>query len=62
MPRQSALRGFDERTEHSPIVHQPTNGLGSKWAAKLATPSTNHGAEQHVAASVATGLDEFARL
>ena len=33
------------------IIHQPTNGLGSKWAAKLATLDANHDAEQPVATS-----------
>ena len=28
-PRPSVLRGFAGRTTHSPIIHQPTNGLGS---------------------------------
>jgi len=42
-PRPSVLRGFAGRTAHSPIIHQPTvNGLGSKWAARLATQDTNH--------------------
>ena len=35
-------RGFAGRTAHSPIIHQSTNGLGSKWAARLATQDTNH--------------------
>ena len=50
-PRPSVLRGFAGRTTHSPIIHQPTNGLGSKWAAKLATLDANHDAEQPVATS-----------
>ena len=45
-PRPSVLRGFAGRTTHSPIIHQPTNGLGSKWEAKLATLDANHDAEQ----------------
>ena len=28
-PRPSVLRGFARRTTHSPIIHQPTNGLGT---------------------------------
>ena len=45
-PRPSVLRGFAGRTTHSPIIHQPTNGLGSKWEAKLATPDdTDHAGE-----------------
>ena len=48
-PRPSVLRGFARRTTHSPIIHQPTNGLGTKWAAKLATLDANHDAEQPVA-------------
>ena len=50
-PRPSVLRGFAGRTTHSPIIHQPTNGLGSKWEAKLATLDANHDAEQPVATS-----------
>ena len=50
-PRPSVLRSFTRRTTHSPIVHQPTNGLDSKWAAKLATLDANHVAEQPVATS-----------
>ena len=33
-PRPSVLRGFAGRTTHSPITHQPTNGLGTKWTAR----------------------------
>ena len=45
-PRPSVLRGFTKRTTHSPIINQPTNGLGRKWAAKLATPDdTDHAGE-----------------
>ena len=55
-PRPSVLRGFAGRTAHSPIIHQPTvNGLGSKWAARLATPDTNDDADQPVEASVRNG-------
>ena len=54
-PRPSVLRGFAGRTTHSPIIHQPTNGLGSKWAAKLATLDANHDAEQPVATSGRNG-------
>ncbi len=54
-PRPSVLRGFAGRTTHSPIVHQPANGLGSKWAAKLATLDANHDAEQPVATSGRNG-------
>ena len=41
-PRPSVLRGFAGRTTHSPIIHQATNGLGSRWIARLATQDTNH--------------------
>ena len=54
-PRPSVLRGFAGRTTHSPIIHQPTNGLGSKWEAKLATLDANHDAEQPVATSGRNG-------
>ena len=54
-PRPSVLRGFAGRTTHSPIIHQPTNGLGSKWDAKLATLDANHDAEQPVATSGRNG-------
>ena len=50
-PRPSVLRGFAGRTTHSPIIHKPVNGLGSKWAARLATPDANHDAEQPIATS-----------
>ena len=54
-PRPSVLRGFAGRTTHSPIIHQPTNGLGSKWEAKLATLDANHDAEQPAATSGRNG-------
>ena len=54
-PRPSVLRGFAMRTTHSPIVHDPINGLGSKWAAKLATLDTNHDAEHPIATSGRNG-------
>ena len=54
-PRPSVLRGFAGRTAHSPIIHQPTNGLGSKWIARLATPDNNHDADQPVEASGRNG-------
>ena len=62
-PRPSVLRGFAGRTAHSPIIHQhlptihqPTvNGLGSKWAIRLATQDTNHDADQPVEASGRNG-------
>ena len=50
-PRPSVLRGFAKRTTHSPVIHQPTNGLGRKWEAKLATLDTNHDAEHPIATS-----------
>ena len=53
--RPSVLRGFAGRTTHSPIIHQPTNGLGSKWEAKLATLDANHEAEQPAATSGRNG-------
>ena len=61
-PRPSVLRGFAKRTTHSPIINQPTNGLGRKWAAKLATLDTNHDAEHPIATSAATVLEEFVKL
>ena len=36
-PRPSVLRGFVGRTVHTPISHLPSNGLGGKWVARLAT-------------------------
>ena len=36
-PRPSVLRGFVGRTVHTPIPHLPSNGLGRKWVARLAT-------------------------
>ena len=54
-PRPSVLRGFVGRTTHSPIIHQPTNGLGSKWEAKLATLDANHDAEHPIATSGRNG-------
>ena len=47
-PRPSVLRGFARRTTHSPIVHQPTNGLGAKWATRLAALDAHHEAEQPI--------------
>ena len=54
-PRPSVLRGFAGRTTHSPIVHQPTNGLDSKWAARLATLDADHDAEHPTATSGRNG-------
>ena len=54
-PRPSVLRGFAGRTAHSPIILQPTNGLGSKWAARLATQDINHNVDQSVEASGRNG-------
>ena len=54
-PRPSVLRGFAGRTAHSPIIQQPTNGLGSKWAVRLATQDTNLYAEQQVDTSDRNG-------
>ena len=54
-PRPSVLRGFAGRTTHSPIIYQPTNGLGSKWEAKLATLDANHDAEHPIATSGRNG-------
>ena len=54
-PRPSVLRGFAGRTTHSPIVHQPTNGLDSKWAATLATLDADHDAEHPTATSGRNG-------
>ena len=45
-PRPSVLRGFAGRTAHSPITHQSTNGLGTKWTARLQTLNTNNDTEQ----------------
>ena len=36
-PRPSVLRGFVGRTVHTPKPHLPSNGLGRKWVARLAT-------------------------
>ena len=54
-PRPSVLRGFARRTTHSPIIHQSTNGLGTKWVAKLATLDANYDAEQPVTTSGRNG-------
>ena len=35
----------------SPIINQPTNGLGTEWATKLATLDANHDAEHPIATS-----------
>ena len=50
------LRGFARRTTHSPIIHQSTNGLGTKWVAKLGTLDANHDAEHPIATSGRDGL------
>lgn len=47
-PRPSVLRGFAGRTTHSPIIHKPTNGLGSKWIARLHTLNISKDTEQTV--------------
>ena len=47
-PRPSVLRDFTKRTTHSPIIHRPTNGLGTKWAARLQTLNINNDTEQPV--------------
>ncbi len=54
-PRPSVLRGFAGRTAHSPVIPQPSNGLGSNWAARLATQDTNHDVDQSVEASGRNG-------
>ena len=36
-PPFTVLRGFVGRTVHTPIPHLPSNGLGGKWVARLAT-------------------------
>ena len=36
---------------HSPIIHQSTNGLGTKWVVKLETLDANHDAEHPIATS-----------
>ena len=54
-PRPSVLRSFTRRTTHSPIIHQPTNSLGTEWAARLATLDADHDAEQPVANSGRNG-------
>ncbi len=55
-PRPGVLRSFAGRTTHSPIIHQPTNGLGTKWAARLSTLDANHDAEQPVDTSARNGM------
>jgi len=57
-PRPSVLRSFTRRTTHSPIIHQPTNGLDSKWASRLATLDADHDAEQPVANSGRNGTGQ----
>ena len=47
-PRPSVLRDFTKRTTHSPIIDRPTNGLGTKWAARLQTLNINNDTEQPV--------------
>ena len=54
-PRPSVLRGFAGRTTHSPIIHQPTNGLGTKWTAGLANLDANHDDEQPASTSDRNG-------
>ena len=56
-PRPSVLRGFAGRTTHSPIIHRPANGLGSKWAARLAALDADHDAEQPIATSDHNGTE-----
>ena len=54
-PRPSVLRDFTKRTTHSPIIDRPTNGLGTKWAARLQTLNINNDTEQPVANSDRNG-------
>ena len=61
-PRPSVLRGFARRTTHSPIIHQPTNGLGTKWVAKLATLDANHDAEHPIATSGRNGTGRVRKI
>ena len=60
-PRPSVLRGFTRRTTHSPIINQPTNGLGRNgrpnW--RLRTIPTMR--RSLVTPPVLTALKEFAR-
>ena len=61
-PRPSVLRGFARRTTHSPIIHQSTNGLGTKWVAKLATLDANHDAEHPIATSGRNGTGRVRKI
>ena len=58
-PHPSVLRDFTRRTSHSPIIHRPTNGLSTKWAARLQTLNTNNDTEQPVDTS---GRKETGRI
>ena len=60
--RPSVLRSFAGRTTHSPIIHQPTNGLGTKWTARLANLDTNHDGEQPAFTSDRNGTGRVAKL
>ena len=51
-PRPSVLR---LRQENHTLIHQPTNGLGSKWAARLANLDANHNTVQPVDTSGCNG-------
>ena len=57
-PRPSVLRGFARRTTHSPIVHDPINGLGSKWVARLATLDANRDTKDTIATSERNGTGQ----
>ena len=56
-PRPSILRGFAGRTVHTPVPNLPTNGLGRKWTAILATPDATHDAEEPLTTSGRNGTE-----
>ena len=48
-PRPSVLRGLQQGEQHThPSSVEPTNGLGTKWVARLQTLNANHDTEQPI--------------
>ena len=60
-PRPSVLRGFADRTIHTPFPSLSTNGLGKKWTAGLATPDAIHDAEKSLDTSSRNGTGRVRR-
>ena len=60
-PRPSILPGFAGRTVHTLVPLLPTNGLGRRWTARLATPGATHDAEESLDTSTSTSASAYRR-